>query len=159
MIRQLIDGSLMALIGVLALCSGCDRTPPGRLPTYEVNGSVTYKGKPLPQADVLLMYPELQKTSFARSDEEGNFRLATYETADGALAGKALISVSKYEQVPVSKDPIAGEPGYDPSKAYLPEKPAKSLIPDRYASFDKSELTTVIEASDSNSPLVIELKD
>jgi hypothetical protein len=120
---------------------------------------VTYQGKPLPQADVLLMYPELQKTSFARTDEEGNFRLATYETADGALAGKALISVSKYEQLAVSKDPIAGEPGYDPTKAYLPEKPAKSLIPQRYASFDKSELTTVIEASDSNPPLVIELKD
>lgn len=159
MMRQLIDGSILALLSVLAICSGCDRTPPGRLPTYEVNGSVTYKGKPLPQADVLLMYPEIQKTSFARTDEEGNFRLATYETADGALAGKALISVSKYEQLAVSKEPIAGEPGYDPTKAYLPEKPAKSLIPERYASFDKSQLTTVIEASDSNPPLVIELKD
>lgn len=159
MIRQLIDGSFLALVGVLALCPGCDRTTPGRLPTYEVNGSVTYKGNPLPQADVLLMYPEIQKTSFARTDEEGNFRLATYETADGALAGKALISVSKYEQLAVSKEPIAGEPGYDPTKAYLPEKPAKSLIPERYASFDKSQLTTVIEASDSNPPLVIELKD
>jgi hypothetical protein len=138
---------------------GCGNGDPDRLPTYPVEGTVLFKGKPLAEADIVFMYSSLQRSSFGRTNAEGKFKLATYENSDGALAGEAQISVSKYEQEKVSSAPIAGEPGYDPSKAYAKSGPPKPLIPLRYADFSTSGLKAVVEASRSSRSIVLELTD
>jgi len=138
---------------------GCSRSVDGRLPTYKVSGTVKYKGKLLENADVILQFAEHNKTSFGRTNSLGEFTLATYENADGALAGEALITVTKWEELPASTAPIAGQPGYDPSKAYAPEKAPKLLVPSKYTDFKTSGLKTVINASSSTPPLNLELED
>lgn len=152
---------LVYAVSALALLplAGCGTSTDGRLPTYKVSGSVTYKGQPLADADVILQFAEHDKASFGRTNSSGQFTLGTYENADGALAGEALITVAKWEVFPTSPAPVAGEPGYDPSKAYLSEKQGKLLVPQKYTSFATSGLKAVIEASDRNSPLTLELAD
>ncbi len=145
------------LIPCLLVYAGCSSEPTDRLPTYPVKGVVSLDGKPLAKATVTLMYAELNRSSFGQTNDSGEFKLATYEDADGALAGQASISVSKWEEAELDKGPIAGEPGYDPAKAYKPQKPHKSLLPDKYSDFQKSGLSAKIEASKTNPPLKIEL--
>ena len=150
---------LFAISLLLTLCAGCGTAVDGRLPTYQVTGTVNYQGKPLDGADVILQFTEHNKASFGRTNSSGQFTLGTYESSDGALAGEALITVSKWEQLPANTTPIAGQPGYDPSKAYIPEKEPKLLVPKKYTDFSTSGLKTVIDASASNPPLHLELTD
>ena len=156
MMRFLVRLVSMAVLLPLA---GCGTSVDGRLPTFKVSGTVTYKGRPLEAADVILQFAEHDKASFGRTNASGQFTLGTYENADGALAGEALITVTKWEVFPPSSEPIAGEPGYDPSKAYLSEKEGKLLVPKKYSSFATSGLKAVIDASDKNPPLTLELVD
>jgi hypothetical protein len=162
--KQMTGWNLKAVVAIgllagLLVNAGCSSGDPDRLPTYPVEGTVLLNGKPVAGADVVFMYSELQRASFGRTDDQGKFKLGTYENFDGALAGAALVSVSKYEQEKVSSAPIAGEPGYDPSKAYAKSEPPKSLIPLRYADFKTSLLKANIEASRSNQSIVLELTD
>jgi len=149
---------VLSLLVLLPL-GGCGRSVDGRLPTYKVSGTVKYKGKMLEKADVILQFAEHNKTSFGRTNSSGEFRLATYDNADGALAGEALITVTKWEELPASTAPIAGQPGYDPSKAYVPEKAPKLLVPKKYSDFKTSGLKIVIDANSKNPPLNLELED
>ncbi|MFN7891204.1 MAG: carboxypeptidase-like regulatory domain-containing protein [Pirellula sp.] len=144
---------------MLFMCLGCGGSVDGRLPTYKVSGTVKYKGKLLENADVILQFAEHNKTSFGRTNSSGEFALTTYENADGALAGEALITVTKWEELPASTAPIAGQPGYDPSKAYVPEKAPKLLVPKKYSDFKTSGLKIVIDANSKNPPLNLELED
>lgn len=144
---------------VSLLLIGCGGTVDGRLPTYKLTGSVKYQGKSLEDADVILHFLDHDRVSFGRTNAAGEFSLATYEHADGALAGEAFISITKWEQLPPSTEPIAGQPGYDPSKAYAPEKEPKLLVPKKYTNIKTSGLRTVVEASDNNPPLNLELTD
>lgn len=138
---------------------GCSKSDEGRLKTYAVTGTVKYKGEPLAAADVILQFAEHKKASFGRTNSAGEFRLGTYENSDGAPAGEALITVTKWSELPPNNSPIAGEPGYDPSKAYAPEEPPKLLVPSRYTDVKTSGLKVVVEANPKNPPLNIELQD
>lgn len=138
---------------------GCGGSVEGRLPTYKVSGTVKYKGNPLAEADVILQFAEHNKASFGRTNALGEFSLGTYESDDGALAGEALITVTKWEKLPASTAPIAGQPGYDPSKAYAAEEAPKLLVPNKYTDFKTSGLKTVVDASAQNPPLNLELND
>lgn len=148
----------IVLLSVLML-AGCSKNVAGRLPTYKVVGTVKYKGQFLEGADVILQFPSHNRASFARTNSSGEFSLGTYEKEDGALAGEALITVTKWEQLPPSTALVAGDPGYDPSKAYAAEKEPKLLVPKKYSDFSTSGLKVVIEAKNSNAPLNIELED
>lgn len=146
---------LLILLSVL----GCRGDTEGRLPTFKVTGTVKYKGEPVAGADVILQYSEHNKASFARTNDSGEFMLGTYENRDGALAGSAVITVSKWEELPPSNVPVAGDPGYDPSKADAPEPKPKLLLPKKYADFKTTDLKVVVDANAKNPPLNLELQD
>jgi len=151
--------SLSLLIVAMTVFTGCNRTIEGRLPTYKVVGTIKYAGKPLENADIILQFAQHDKASFARTNSAGEFSLGTYEANDGALAGEALITVTKWEQLPMSNALVAGDPGYDPSKAYVAEKEPKLLVPQKYTNFKTSGLKVIIEPSKTNPPLNLELND
>jgi hypothetical protein len=150
----LVIGLLLAIPLV-----GCRDDVEGRLPTFKVKGTVKYKGAPLEAADVILQFQELKIASFARTNAAGEFELATYDRADGAPAGGANITVTKWEQLPPSDAKIPGDPGYDPAMAYMPEKQPALLVPAKYTDFNTSGLKVVVNASSANPPLNIELQD
>jgi len=104
-VRSLAQG-ILAAAGLLA-ASGCGG---GGLKTHPVNGIVTLDDKPVEGALVQFMPMDDRgrpATGMTRSD--GTFRLRTYITGDGAVAGTYKVLVSKSEERnrpgPESKNP------------------------------------------------------
>lgn len=80
--------SLVALtIGCALGCGGSDEGPP----RASVSGKLTIDGKPVPGVDVNFVHPDHpQHGSYAKTDEEGNFRLV-----QGAVVGVNTVFFSK----------------------------------------------------------------
>jgi hypothetical protein len=96
--RVLLGPFLFAAISMALGCSNVKVIP--------VEGVVTLDGKPLPGATVSFMPVEAGRSATGQTDADGNFRLTTFRTEDGALPGeyKVIVVVSEaYEGL--SKDP------------------------------------------------------
>jgi hypothetical protein len=113
-------------------CSGRDESKR----VYPVSGKVLYLGKPTPGARVSL-HPldEANKSARVRPSgvvqEDGSFRLTTYQTHDGAPPGSYAVTVIWVER---------GKRGDDDGK---------SRLPDRYASPTLSNLTVEVKETDN----------
>jgi hypothetical protein len=88
---RLRRSALLALVVVLVLPS-CGK---GRKPVYPASGQVFVNGKPPPDLFVMLhpvdeSDPE-RTVPYAQADEKGHFKLSTYESGDGAPAGKYVV--------------------------------------------------------------------
>ena len=148
------SNALLALMLSLIL-SGCGSAKvAGRLPTFPVTGTVTYKGQPVVGADVTFFNEAAKKSSFGRTNEKGEYKLMTYGPGDGALEGKQVVTIAKVE-APVATKPLAGveSPDYAPpglNQSTDPAKP-KSLIPNKYASQATSGLLAVVNATGENT--------
>ncbi len=92
----------------LAFC-GCSGSGDQKT-VYEVTGKVTLAGGPVPKATVIFSPLENQPVATGITDNKGVYRLTTYDSFDGAAAGKYDVLVSK------SAVPAAGaEPAHDPT--------------------------------------------
>ena len=82
------DGALVALIAIgLCGCGGSDGPQP-----VQAGGVVTYRGKPLPNAEVVFAPENQGRVASATTDENGRFRLGTFAPGDGALVGKHRVA-------------------------------------------------------------------
>ena len=147
---------------LIALCSaGCGSgTPKGRLPVYKVTGLVTYKGKPLPDADITFFNAEANRSAFGRTNSEGQYELTTYAPRDGALEGTHKVTVTKIPPVPPTPTPApVDSPDYVPPTANQSTDPPrpKSEVPEKYGKADESGLTaTVVKDGDNKIDLPLE---
>lgn len=137
---------------VLALCTtavcllvmGCD---PGSSnpPTSPVTGKVTYNGAPVEDATIQFQPSDPEgKVATAKSAADGTYALSTFETGDGAMAGKYKISVRKLVSVEqgVQQDgEHAGEPAFV----------NKDMLPKKYMSIDSSKLEFEVTAGGANT--------
>jgi hypothetical protein len=123
----LASGVLLAILG----CASGDKPAP-------VTGSVKYKGKPLEQGTILF-YPEVGRPASGQIVAGEIVDVTTYNIDDGVLPGKCRVAIQAVEN--------AGD-------MY---KKQRSLIPDNYATPEKSGLTAEVSGG-SDSPLVFELK-
>jgi hypothetical protein len=69
------------LSAVCTLAVGCGRRDMG-----PVSGTVTYQGKPVPDAVVKYMAPS-RPTAVGRTDAAGRYKLTTFRKGDGAYGG------------------------------------------------------------------------
>jgi len=129
-------GLVLLLIG-----SGCGGAKLAKL--YPVTGTVTYDGKPLANASVLLV-PETGAAAIGQTDGEGHFSLRTQGT-EGAVEGPAKIAVTATENV---KKVTAEE--FEKMTDAERAKASKSLIPPRYGNPEASELTTTVSTTTKN---------
>lgn len=97
----------MALL-VLSLC-GCSESSDEK-PVYEVSGTVTFGGGPVAKATVMFSPLDKQPVATGITDSRGVYRLTTYDSFDGAAAGKYDVLISK---VAVAKG--SGAPTHDPT--------------------------------------------
>ena len=93
---------------VLSLC-GCSGSSDEK-PVYEVSGTVTFGGGPVAKATVMFSPLDKQPVATGITDSQGVYRLTTYDSFDGAAAGKYDVLISK---VAVAKG--SGAPVHDPT--------------------------------------------
>jgi hypothetical protein len=88
--------SLLILISACALFAGCDDRPK-RVP---VAGTIYIDGKPVPKAQIRVI-PDSGRSAQAQTDEQGRFRLYTfdYEKFDGAILGEHPVEIKAAETV------------------------------------------------------------
>ncbi len=112
---------LCALAVVLAgaLLSGCSKGASDRVAVYPVEGTVTFQGKPVPGAMVVLhpKDPADPRVIPARGyvGEDGKFILSTYDNGDGVAPGEYTVTVTLYQ-------PIRSGDGAVPGPNVLPRK-------------------------------------
>ena len=137
------------LILIVLGCAAKDRWQAGRPPVHPVSGSVTYDGKPLPQAIITFLPVTGSHTAFGRSDDQGNFRLTTFDDGDGAVAGDYNVTVTR---IVVENEPDPRDPEHLPPLHHA----EYSMIPENYAEADKSGLTlTVPEGGAANLSIAL----
>jgi hypothetical protein len=132
-----------------AVALGCssryeDAWSRARPQTYSCTGKVVHRGQPLAGALVnfAIEMPDAKRPEVIHAYQavgftgpDGNFLLKTFREADGAVAGTHKVRIA----IPVLTSP-------DEPRA----KPAASVIPPRYASFDSSGLTAEVTAAGPN---------
>jgi len=141
---------------LLVIGCGGDRPPA----TYAVKGVVTFEGKPLAGANVVLVPTNptdpAAKSAGAVTDSQGNFAVKTYWNADiqldGALPGDYGITVSKLEEREVPPD-MKPE---DVMAMHMKLGPPKSLLPAKYAVPATSGFKVTVDTSPPE-PLKLEL--
>lgn len=121
------------------LCVGCSGQKDKDLPdTISVKGMVTYQGKPVPDA-MIMLYPEQgRKPASGKADASGNFTLTTFEKNDGVIPGKHKVTVTAYES---TSEGVS----------------MKSAIPEKYTYQNSSPLTVTV--SESENEIKLDLVD
>ena len=153
--RRVAERTLCTAVAALLLAAGCSKTE--RLKVYPVTGTVTYNNKPVEGATVVFhgAGPD-SKPATGITDAEGKFKLTTYDTHDGAAAGKHAVSVTKYAAAAASNESLSMEEAA--AKTAVPPEAAKSEIPEKYSDPRTSKIELTVSDSDPND-FKIELKD
>ncbi len=135
--------ALLAAASVLVLLTGlpgCGRTDRELAP---ITGKVFYNGKPLKFGAVMIEH-EYGQPATAAIQPDGAFTMATRGEGEGAVVGKRRVRIACYE---------AQGPG-----APVGDTLGALLIPEKYTSFETSELVVDIKPG-GNEPLEFNLTD
>ncbi len=108
----------------------------GRPTMAQVSGTVTWQGKPVPDAMVLFIHKNRPSAS-GRTDTAGRFSLTTLKPGDGAFLGPVRVTLQPFV------------PGNDLGKSTQPPPPRPD-IPDGYRTVDKTPLTAEVVAGKKN---------
>jgi hypothetical protein len=116
----------LILIGALG-CRQSDRPRLGK-----VSGTVTYKGKPIIEGDIVF-YPETGRSAAGQISAGEIVDVETFENNDGAPAGKMKVTVV----------------GFNGPKADM-YNPPKQITPKKYSTVSDTDLTVEINAGEEN---------
>jgi hypothetical protein len=146
-----------ALYVVLAVVvAGCSKSAdPNRPKTVPVTATVTYQGKPVEEATVMLI-PTVPKSNGAtgKSDASGATKFTTFDAGDGVVAGKY--------NVVISKTTVQGAPTEEESRKYVEKGQQPPLgkivegLPEKYKSETTSGLTA--DVAEGTTELKFDLK-
>jgi hypothetical protein len=124
-----------------AALSGCGQKGPE---TAEVSGRVTYRGNAVAEADVTFVPDDGQPSASGRTDQDGRYRLGTFELDDGAIVGKHRVMIMALGP------PKPLPPGAVGSGLPGDMQPGDPRIPQKYFSPDSSGLAREVLAGESN---------
>jgi hypothetical protein len=141
-------------------CGGAtdDEWSAKRPAVHPVHGTVGYQGKPVAGAAIGFSTEDGKPGASAISNEKGEFTLTTFAAGDGAVVGNHKVTVSKYETTGEDlsySDPSSPNYGKDiPPEA---RGETKNLLPEKYASFQTSDL--IVQVKEGNNEIPLDLKD
>jgi hypothetical protein len=140
---------LLAILLLGALSGGCGG---GSSKTAAVSGRVTYKGKPVPNANVSFTPVEgASRAAEGLTDTNGRFTLGTFSTSDGALIGQYRVSI-------IARGPgRPAKPGDLGSGMPGEMMPGDPVIPQKYFAPDSSGLTFEVKRGSNRADF--DLKD
>jgi hypothetical protein len=129
-------GSLAAFTLFAVGCGG--DAAADRVPTFPVQGSITFRGQPMPGA-VVTLHPKTPAEGVpaprAQVDKDGSLKVSTYDGGDGAPAGEYVVTVQWYRLVGSGGDVVAGP----------------NVIPPKYTAAGSSDLIVRVAESGANS--------
>lgn len=131
---------VMGLVGLWTLV-GCSRSTGPKL--YPVRGKITYKGAPVDGANVLFRAVDGNASGAGRTDASGVYQI-TSQWGSGLPEGEYLVSVTKFEEQPLTEEP---DQEYNPQLANMEAPPPKSLIPLKYQVPEQSGLKASVGKS------------
>ena len=134
---------LMLIAAAVCTTTGCGETAPQRAATYPVSTRITYQGKPIPGAFVAL-HPKVPQpdvpTPRANIGSDGQLKVTTYDTADGAPAGEYVLTIEWYKPIKQGGDVVAG-PNIIPRKYASPKtSPVLIQVAEGHTSFPPIKL-------------------
>mgnify|MGYP001333918369 CR=1 FL=1 len=134
--------SRLLLAGILFGCFGCGQS--SDLPEIaSAKGVVKFKGKPLPQANILFI-PDSGPVASGVTDEQGNFTLMT-QGHRGAKIGNHRVTI----QAIVLKDGVKGT-AVDPESGAERSVETVSVVPEKYGNPYQSGLTATVASGGPN---------
>jgi len=113
---------LIALVGISGCFGGGESLPELTI----VTGTVTLDGNPLPGANVIFQ-PQQGKTTFAMTDESGEYELMYNQDVAGAVPGNYTVKITKEKN---------------------PEEPGIELVPAKYN--EKTNLKADVKPGEEN---------
>jgi hypothetical protein len=133
----------VAALGSLGLAfSGCGS---GRPDTFQVTGTVIYRGQPLADAAVMFI-PKNARPACGNTDAQGRFTLLSFSPDDGAVIGEHVVCVSKRTH------------GSKGSEKSMINPDMKLVVPEKYTSPLTSPLRVTVTKNGPND-FRLELKD
>ncbi len=114
-----------------------------------VSGAVTYKGKPIENADVVFNPSGKERAASAKTDASGKFQLTTLNPQDGAQPGSYQVTISKKEMI----DPMSAEEAeawFHKHAGPPPPRKIKNDLPEKYADEKSSGLSATVKTGDKN---------
>jgi len=137
------------------LLLGCGSSQSNRPKTVPVSGVVTFNEDPLEGAQVTLMAVGTPRGAVGTTNQNGEFTLSTFGTADGAIIGEHRVTISCWEtpEFALGKtfvDSSEYEKAKRTAEAQGQSTEAVSRIPKRYSQVDSSGLIARVEAGKKN---------
>lgn len=134
--------------------AGCG-SDPGRPKLGQVNGKVTYKGKPVTSGEVIFTPAtgkgnETGHVATGKIASDGSYSLGTFDPGDGAVLGEHVVTVQVLDQKAEDMGKMKPDGTFD---YVLP----KSVVPQKYASVGTSPLRCKVE--ESGTRFDIDMKD
>ena len=155
--RWMVSASLLAL-----LCCGCGEKVKGRPQMAKVNGKVSYQGNPVEGAMVTFLMEDAPRPATGVTDAEGNFKLTTFDTFDGAIIGTHKVVITK-------ADPATGAPagetkpedlgkivGDGKFKEFMQQAKKPGGLPIKYADAKTTPLQYTIDAGENTKEIELE---
>ncbi len=140
---------LALLLGCVGL-SGCTGEDSARPKTVPVSGSVKLKGVPAPNVAVTFFAAgKSPRNPTGTTDSQGNFKLTSFDTDDGAVAGDYVVTLA------LTKSTAGKKPEEMTAQDMIKLGPGggiktENTIPEKYADPKSSELKRSVVAGDKN---------
>ncbi|MDR2439769.1 MAG: carboxypeptidase-like regulatory domain-containing protein [Planctomycetaceae bacterium] len=87
-IKKFFCVGILFWAGMILMVSGCDNPAPAN-----VTGTVTFDGKPLPQAMVIFSPVDGSRSSVGVTDAQGTYKLRFSASASGAIVGEHKVEI------------------------------------------------------------------
>ena len=148
----------LVLFASAAVLSGCGGDP-SKPKLGRVSGTVTYNGKPVTRG-VVSFVPiggpgaTTGQSAAGEINSGGSYTLTTFDPGDGAVLGEHNVLVQSREENPALEG--KGMPIPD-AKGQVNIPQAKSLVPEKYATTEKSPLKFTVK--EGSNVINIELTD
>lgn len=141
---------VLAAVAVLSISlNGCSGSTKARPKVVPVNGVVKFKGKPVVGADITFMAEGSPRFATAKTDAEGKYSLTTFDTNDGAVAGKHTVTIAMSTGVAGGKKPEEMKP--EDLIAMGPRNNVDAVLPVKYASPKESGLVRTVVDGEQNT--------
>jgi hypothetical protein len=128
---------MLVYLGLAACIIGCGGGAVSA-PTGEVQGVVTYQGKPVPDVNVTFT-PDKGRPGYGTTDAQGKFTISTFGDRDGAVPGTHKVTITDTREIPMPGTPEAEQAANTPPP-----------FPPKYSDPAQSDLTADVKEGQVN---------